>query len=244
FSMVVSDTTKNVKKARALIAKKWPWILNAGDPCHQLNLMAKDIIVGSKTYPKIKPFAAIIAQVSSITTFFSHSNYSQFWLKKELKKEKDKRGIKAAGATRFSSFSTNAKSVQRCFPALQRAYKGGHLKFDTAAGKNVERLVKTGLSSRNFLSSLETVNSLLTPIDRGLKTLESSNVTCSDVLLIYIGIAIGFKQTFQTDGNEIFFLSSNLLTNHSAVDDDLLEHRTDTFNVFNHRFHILMTEST
>lgn len=130
--MVVSDTTKNVKKARALIAKKWPWILNAGDPCHQLNLMAKDIIVGSKTYPKIKPFAAIIAQVSSITTFFSRSNYSQFWLKKELEKEKDKRGIEAAGATRFSSFSTNAKSVQRCFPALQRAYEGGHLKFDTA----------------------------------------------------------------------------------------------------------------
>ncbi len=92
--------------------------------------------------------------------------------------------------------------------------------------------------------SLETVNSLLTPIDCGLKTVESSNVTCSDVLLIYIGIAIGFKQTFQTDGNEIFFLSSNLLTNHSAVDDNLLEHHTDIFNVFNRRFYILMTELT
>ncbi|KAJ6576326.1 hypothetical protein B0H10DRAFT_2345315 [Mycena sp. CBHHK59/15] len=46
FSMVVSDTTGNVKKCRALICTLYPWILNCPDPCHQLNLLAKDIIVG------------------------------------------------------------------------------------------------------------------------------------------------------------------------------------------------------
>ncbi|KAK0503763.1 hypothetical protein EDD18DRAFT_1062962, partial [Armillaria luteobubalina] len=78
---------------------KFPWMLNCGDPCHQLNLMAKDLIVGSKKHPKIKPFADIISAISTITTYFSHSNYGQFWLQQELQKETDKHGIEMAGAT-------------------------------------------------------------------------------------------------------------------------------------------------
>jgi hypothetical protein len=37
---------------------------------------------------------------------------------------------------------------------------------------------------------------MLTPIARGLKTLEGQNTTCSDVLNIYIGIAIGYNTVF------------------------------------------------
>jgi hypothetical protein len=59
FSLVVSDTTKNVKKCRALICSKYPWILNCPDPCHQLNLLAKDLVLGSKTWPKIKAFSQV-----------------------------------------------------------------------------------------------------------------------------------------------------------------------------------------
>lgn len=59
FSAVVSDTTKNVKKTRRLICEQWPWILNIPDPCHQLNLMAKDVMLGSKKYPKIHAFSQV-----------------------------------------------------------------------------------------------------------------------------------------------------------------------------------------
>ncbi len=52
--------------------------------------MTTDIIIDSKKFLKIKLFAAIISQVASITTYFLHSNFSQFWLKKELEKEIDK----------------------------------------------------------------------------------------------------------------------------------------------------------
>ncbi|KAJ3851097.1 hypothetical protein EV368DRAFT_66023 [Lentinula lateritia] len=31
---------------------EWPWILNCPDPCHQLNLMMKDVMVGSKNIQK------------------------------------------------------------------------------------------------------------------------------------------------------------------------------------------------
>jgi hypothetical protein len=93
--------------------------------------MAKDVIVSSKTHPKIKGFSTVMTAVSSITTYFSHSNYGQFWLWKELDKEGDKHGVEVAGAARFSSFSTNAKSVACCFDSMQCTYTSGHLKFDS-----------------------------------------------------------------------------------------------------------------
>ena len=118
ISIVVSDTTGNVKKCHLMICEKWPWILNCLDPCHQLNLMMKDIMLGSKKYPKIVAFSRVslfllqelqlsecstnylmkvMNIVSSITTYFSNSNYATHHLKEELKKEKDQHGIQVAG---------------------------------------------------------------------------------------------------------------------------------------------------
>lgn len=149
ISIVVSDTTGNVKKCRAMICKRWPWILNCPDPCHQLNLMMKDIMVGTKKFPKIAAFtqvshcsmsdlmysdhSKVMAIISVITTYFSHSNYATHHLKEELKKEKDQRGIQVAGATRFSSFSIHARSISRCLYPIQRCLVSGTIKFDTKA---------------------------------------------------------------------------------------------------------------
>ncbi|KAK6980793.1 DUF659 family protein, partial [Favolaschia claudopus] len=133
FSMVVSDTTGNVKKCRALICTKWPWILNCPDPCHQLNLLAKEIMVGSKEFPKIKGFTEPMKFVSLITTFFSHSNDSTIYLRDELKTEEDRRSLVAFGETRFSTFANQARSVSRCFNAIQSLFERGQVKFDTKA---------------------------------------------------------------------------------------------------------------
>ncbi|KAK7020897.1 DUF659 family protein, partial [Favolaschia claudopus] len=117
FSMVVSDTTGNVKKCRALICTKWPWILNCPDPCH----------------PKIKGFTEPMKFVSLITTFFSHSNDSTKYLRDELKTEEDCRSLVAFGETRFSTFANQASSVSRCFNAIQSLFERGQFKFDTKA---------------------------------------------------------------------------------------------------------------
>ena len=124
--MVVSDTTGNVKKTRALIVSKWPWILNCPDPCHGLNLMMKDIMMGSKTFPKIGAFTQVSLEfglITSITTYFSHSNQGTHHLKEEMKQEKDKRGIEVAGVTRFSTFFTPP-----VYPVVLRVYEGAILK--------------------------------------------------------------------------------------------------------------------
>ncbi|KZP29505.1 hypothetical protein FIBSPDRAFT_727407, partial [Athelia psychrophila] len=205
-SIVVSDTTGNVKKCRAMICKRWPWILNCPDPCHQLNLMMKDIMV--------------MAIISVITTYFSHSNYATHHLKEELKKEKDQRGIQVAGATRFSSFSIHARSISRCLYPIQRCLVSGTIKFDTKA------YLMPGTDCLKFQMDLHNVNQLLTPITRGLETLEGQNTTCSDVFHVYTGIAVNFVTMF------------------SDKDSLVYQYRTATFNIYNRRFNNFMNDCT
>jgi len=74
-----------------------------------------------------------MAIISALTTYFSHGNYGQHQLKAEPANQKDKRGIQAGGATRFSSFLTHAKSIARCFNAIEHCLSSGAIKFDTKA---------------------------------------------------------------------------------------------------------------
>jgi hypothetical protein len=60
-----------------------------------------------------------MAIISSLTTYFSHSNYGKHQLKQELKKEHDQHGIQSGGATRFSTFATHANSISHCFGAIE-----------------------------------------------------------------------------------------------------------------------------
>jgi hypothetical protein len=42
-----------------MICKRWFWILNCPNPCHQLNLMMKDLMIGSKKFLKIAAFTQV-----------------------------------------------------------------------------------------------------------------------------------------------------------------------------------------
>ncbi|KAJ7574872.1 ribonuclease H-like domain-containing protein [Mycena floridula] len=226
ISLVVSDSAGNVKKLRELICTEWPWILNCPDPCHLLNLLSKDLMVRSKKHPKVKGFADVMTIVSAITTYFSHSNFSQFHLQKELESEPDKHGIQAAGATRFSTFSINVKSILRCYAPMQRCYEKGKLTFAGKGSKTIEKCLKDGPEMYTFKTQLHHVTSILSPIERGLQTLEGQNMTISDVLSIFIGIAITFTRVFQNPNTEIF------------------QYRDESFAAFDRRFQKLLDSST
>ncbi|KAJ6569997.1 hypothetical protein B0H10DRAFT_1713172, partial [Mycena sp. CBHHK59/15] len=77
-----------------------------------------------------------------------------------------------------------------------------------------------------FRLQLYNINMLLKPISRGLKTLESSQVTCSDVFNIWIGLGIGFKQVFNDPENSIY------------------KFQKETFDAYNRRFSIFMNDCT
>ncbi|KAJ7820819.1 hypothetical protein B0H14DRAFT_2599683 [Mycena olivaceomarginata] len=178
FSMIVSDTTGNVKKCRELICKAFPWILNCPDPCHQLNLLAKDIMVGSKKFPKIK------------------GNYGKKHLKDKLKDQPDRRGLVSFGATRFSTFADQSSSVERCLSAMEQCYADKTIKFDTKRRSLCEIISSAiRLNNENFVVSYTTSTCSSNPFPV-VSNVESSQVTCSDVFNIWIGIAIGFKEVF------------------------------------------------
>jgi hypothetical protein len=147
--MIVPDTTGNVKKCCQIVCKRWLWILNCPDPCHQLNLMMKDIMLGSKKHPKVRGFSEVryflvppmvllkfpqpMRIVSQITTYFSHSNYGKYQLQKELKWDSSQQGIVAGGATQFSTFATHVHSIIHCSDAMAHCHESGSLKFNTTA---------------------------------------------------------------------------------------------------------------
>ncbi|KAJ7230968.1 hypothetical protein B0H12DRAFT_1029740, partial [Mycena haematopus] len=220
FSMIVSDTTGNVKKCRAFICAAFPWILNCPDPCHQLNLLAKEIMLGSKKHPKIQGFAQIMKTVSAITTFFSHSNYGKKHLRDKLKDQSDRRGLVSFGATRFSTFADQASSVSRCLRAMGDCFADGLTK------PLQQYFINDSPAQLTFRLHLYNINMLLKPIARGLKSLESSQVTCSDVFNIWIGIAIGFQEVFVNPG------------------DPINMYHKDTFDCYNRRFAIFMNDCT
>ncbi|KAJ3913026.1 ribonuclease H-like domain-containing protein [Lentinula edodes] len=191
-----------------------------------LNLMMKDIMVGSKKYPKIIVFTEAMRIVSAITTYFSHSNYRKYQLREEHKNEPHRRGIQIGGATRFSTFATYVRSIIRCSDAMERCLSNGRLKFDTAATKDLRKYIANGPDCLKFQLQLHNIDLLLQPIAQGLQTLEGQNTTCSDVFFIFIGIAIGFNCVFQDPTSEIF------------------THREETFAIFDRRFDIFLNDCT
>jgi hypothetical protein len=113
------------------------------------------------------------------------------------------------GTTWFSTFVDQSSSVSHCLLAMEKCYSEGLLVFNTKAVHLVLKLRQfllmdhwTKPLQKYFMTDspeqlqlwaqLYNINMLLKPIACGLKTLESTQVTCSDVFTIWIGIATGF----------------------------------------------------
>ncbi|KAJ7898237.1 hypothetical protein B0H14DRAFT_2332265, partial [Mycena olivaceomarginata] len=172
-------------------------------------------------------YKQIMKLISAITTFFSHSDYGKKHLRDKLKQQDDRRGLVSFGATRFSTFANQASSVSRCLTAMGNCFAEGLIKFDTKALKRLKQyFVNDSPAQLKFRLQLYNINMLLTPVARGLKTLESSQVTCSDVFNVWIGIAIGFQAVFSTPGA------------------DINKYHQETVDCYNRRFAIFMNDCT
>ncbi|KAJ7855067.1 hypothetical protein B0H13DRAFT_1903287, partial [Mycena leptocephala] len=150
------------------------------------------------------------------------ANYGKKHLRDKVKDKEDRRGLVSFGATRFSTFANQSSSVTRCLPAMEKCYAEGLIKFDTKA----KYFEANSPAQLGFRLQLYNINMLLKPISRGLKTLESSQVTCSDVFNIWIGIAIGFREVFSDPTNPIN------------------KYHQETFDAYNRRFSIFMNDCT
>ncbi|KAJ6590906.1 hypothetical protein B0H10DRAFT_1960891 [Mycena sp. CBHHK59/15] len=169
-----------------------------------LNLLAKEIMVGSKKFPKVHGFTEIMKIISAITTFFSHSNYGKKHLRDKLQDQEDKRGLVSFGATRFSTFANQSSSTK----PLQKYFMA---------------------DSPDQLQFRLHLYMLLKPIARGLKTLESSMVTCSTSGLVS-----------RSDSKRSLVIQ---IVNVRA-DDPIAKYHQETFDCFNRRFAIFMNDCT
>ncbi|KAJ6628447.1 hypothetical protein B0H10DRAFT_1778345 [Mycena sp. CBHHK59/15] len=180
--------------------------------------------------------------VNALTNYFSHSNYGKHHLKNAMKESKDRRGIEAGGATRFSTFTTHSSSVLRCLPFMEQCYSAGSIAFDT---KGVHSYVEVGSEENGtFRTELTQIGRLLNPIARALKTLEGQQVTCSDVFFIYIGLAVAFQRAFSDPSASSFLPSSSIYIMSLSAETFFISHQAETFAAFDRRFNIFMNDCT
>lgn len=114
--------------------------------------------------------------------------------------------------------------------------------------KPLHQYIENGPTLYQFLSDLHNINLMLSPIARGLKTLEGQNSTCSDVFNIYIGIAIGYNNVFRDAGKSTDVVHGlkelRCDINIYCIASPVYQWRSQTFGVYNRRFANLMRDST
>ncbi|KAJ6616313.1 hypothetical protein B0H10DRAFT_1799629, partial [Mycena sp. CBHHK59/15] len=174
YSAIAGDGGPNVRAAKRIIVKMFPWILNIYDLCHNLNLMMKDLG---------KLFKKDLGLVSALSNYFGKSNIGTYHLTQERANMNIGEGMKSASETRFSTTYIQTLAVQTCMPAIKSCYRSGTLLFDTKA------ILGTTPAHYVFMSSLATIVQLMSSIANGILTLEGQNTTCADVFFVWVCIA-------------------------------------------------------
>ena len=200
--------------------------------------------------------------ISSITTYFSHSNQATHHLKHEMKMERDKRGIEVAGVTRFSTFSIHASSISRCFPAIQRCLTTGTVKFDTAVVSHpyeasisisqcsrqnlfasTSRMARAHISfSQTYITSIWCLH----PSHVGWRHLRVKTPLAPMFLTFTLALLLATTQSFLILVSPLP-LPRKLIYAYdswSYTASPMYKWRSQTFAVYNRRFNNLMRDST
>ncbi|KAJ6590797.1 hypothetical protein B0H10DRAFT_2332021 [Mycena sp. CBHHK59/15] len=154
-----------------------------------LNLLAKDLVLGSKTWPKIKAFSKVMVIVNALTNYFSHSNYGKHHLKNAMKESKDRRGIEAGGATRFPHSQLILAVFCVAFHSWNSAIPLGQLPL-------IPKAMLKSAPKKTYLSYGAHSNWTTTqPHRRALKTLEDNKLHAPSFLYLH-WFAVAFQRAF------------------------------------------------
>ena len=140
-SAVVSDNTGNTRKAREILCKMIPHILNMQDCCHEINLAIMQIC----QLPIFEPVSVLvmlgggriidtvlqlIEDIKAILSYMKSSTYTLEQFNDVHIELKIMRGLESIGKTRFSSYTWTGESVRRCVPAFRAIIKNIALGID------------------------------------------------------------------------------------------------------------------
>ncbi|KAJ3761610.1 ribonuclease H-like domain-containing protein [Lentinula raphanica] len=188
YSAVVGDGGSNVRAARKLLVKEFPWIMSIYDPCHNLNLFLKDLG---------KLFKEELKVVSATSNFFAQSNLGTALLAEERQRQNINSGMKSASETRFGTTYHQAKAVQKCMPALVTCVTNGTI------AKWLTPFFKEGLQNYSFRMQLDRMTKLFESGANGITALEGQNVTCADVFYVWVTIAWHFERVLSDLENDL-----------------------------------------
>ncbi|KAJ7480524.1 hypothetical protein B0H11DRAFT_1724791, partial [Mycena galericulata] len=217
YSAIAGDGGPNVRVAKRIIVALFPWILNIYDPCHNLNLMMKDLG---------KLFKKDLVHVSALSNYFGKSNIGTFHLTEERRKMNIKEGMKSSSETRFSTTYIQALAVYTCMPAINSCYRLKLLLFDTKATKPLQSILGETSAHYAFMANLSTMLQLLSSTANGILTLEGQNTTCADVFYVWVCIAWHLERVL------------------ANPDSSAGNHRAEVIRIYNERFAQMMTESS
>ncbi|KAF7310297.1 DUF659 domain-containing protein [Mycena indigotica] len=190
FAAVVSDNAGNVRVARELIQQDHPAILSLFDPPHHLSNLIKDIC-------RIEHFKPVIERMRLLITFFSQSTYAATHLSALRVVLYINKGLEKIGKTRFGTMYYTAYSLIRCFEAIRMLF---HLDIiHTTGSEELSKLawMRSLPEILTFEMHLKQLISVLEPIARAIKCLESSHTTVGDVWKFYVAITAVLKTVFE-----------------------------------------------
>ncbi|KAI0327039.1 hypothetical protein GY45DRAFT_1257848 [Cubamyces sp. BRFM 1775] len=181
FSAICSDNTGNTRKARDLLVRELPAILNLLDCCHHLHNTSKDIT-------RLSDFNEVISNLRKIIKYFKKSNISATELALGRAEEGGIRGLQSIGKTRFATVYWSAESLRVCLPVLRRLVKTNRLILkDVGFDKGL--LEEGNMASMTFEIQLRRYVSIIEPIARAIKSLEATDATAANVFVFWHSIA-------------------------------------------------------
>ncbi|KIO25436.1 hypothetical protein M407DRAFT_25235 [Tulasnella calospora MUT 4182] len=192
LSGIGGDGAKNVEGAKDLVVEMWPWIVKLTDPCHHLSNTGKDL-------GKLEHFEETIANLRKLLKFFKHSSSAKARLDAMRVLKGVPEGLVSVGKTRFLTFYYSARSVIRCLPLIRELISKGVIepKKDSSIS-----WMQNVLAVAKFEAGLTQLKTLLEPLARAVKCLESSLSTPADVYLFWLAVAATYRDIFRDNSSD------------------------------------------
>ncbi|KAF8593427.1 hypothetical protein BDV93DRAFT_461223, partial [Ceratobasidium sp. AG-I] len=180
FACVVSDNAGNTRAARNLLAQQYPWLITLVDACHQQNNTAKDI-------GNLPHFRTCSSQLRSIASFFHSSTYAKRHLAALCVRHHVPGAISTIGNTRFATYYYSGQSTLRCLPLI--------LELLSSGGSSIYWMLNRA-TVQQFTEELRQFVTVLEPLARSIKCLESSHSTAGDVYHFWLAVLARYHEIF------------------------------------------------
>ncbi|CAG8849879.1 8646_t:CDS:2, partial [Gigaspora margarita] len=186
FAAIVTDHGSNLRVARQIIHKEYPFILNLRCASYAINLITLDLA-------KIDSVKIIIANCNSILEFFNRSHIANGHYKEQMAAMKIKGGeIQTYTKTRWGSLFIITDSIIQSKPVFDWLINNYP---EVISSNNIFNL----LQNEEFYSKCRQIASILKPVKELTNILEASNANLAECFIGLIKLATNINRIDTTN---------------------------------------------